>query len=178
MISNASPLITYAKLSKLDFLHWAIGIIMISETVLSETTQKESTSHEGELINSQIKRGAIIVKKLEKKYSDMAKQLQSTFKGLGPGESETIALALQERQAEVLMDDLYARDAAKLNDLKPVGSLYVLLTAFEKQIASEDEVKILVKRMVENKLWLSGEVIIKFIELLEKAKSERGKGKH
>lgn len=175
MISNASPLITYAKLNKLDFLSKCVGAITIGETVFKEITQKESTSQEAELVNGKIKEGTIIVKKLGKEHSDKAKQIQLTFKGLGHGEAETIALALQEEQAETLIDDLYARDAAKLNGLKPIGSLRVLLVAFEKGIATETDVGNLLKHMIENKFWISGSAILRFLELFEKLKRSKQK---
>lgn len=170
MISNASPLITYAKLNKLDILVKATGKILISETVSTEVTQKKSVSQEAELIKRKIMEGAIIIKKLEKDSLDNAMQIQLTFKGLGRGESETIALALQEKQAEVLIDDIYARDVAKLNELKPLGSLCVLLMAFEKGIATEAEVLNLLKLMIENKLWISGTVTLRFFELFDRLK--------
>ncbi|MBI2144694.1 hypothetical protein HYU18_00015 [Candidatus Woesearchaeota archaeon] len=173
MICNASPLITYAKLNKLDFLTNSAGKILISETVFTEVTQKKSTSQEAELINHKISEGAIIIKKLKIESLNKAELIQSTFKGMGRGESETIALALQEKQTEALIDDIYARDSAKLNGLKPIGSLRVLLMAFEKGIATEEEVLNLLKLMIENKLWLGGSVTLKFFELFNKLKRSK-----
>src|SRR3989338_6030159 len=175
MISNASPLITYAKLNKLDLLNRCVGTITISEAVLREITQKESASQEAELVSSGVKEGAIVVKKLAREYADKAGQIQLIFKGIGEGEAETISLTLQEGQTEALIDDLNARGIAKLNGLTPIGSLRVLLIAFRKGIASEADVEKLFKQMIENKFWIGGSAIIRFLELFEKLKSSRRK---
>ena len=175
MISNASPLINFAKLNKLDLLAACVGVMAISEKVFEEVVRKGSASSEAELIDEQIKKGNIVIKKLGATYLQKAEQIRTVFKVSGLGESTTIALALQENESEVLIDDLRARETAKLNGLKPLGSLRILLIAFDKGIINEEEVKKLFGRMLENKLWISGEVVIKFLELFEKVKKRKRK---
>ena len=50
MISNASPLINFAKLNKLTILIKSVGTLKISETILKEVAQKESYSQEAALL--------------------------------------------------------------------------------------------------------------------------------
>lgn len=177
MISNASPLINFAKLNKLALLIKSVGTLIVSEKVLGEVVQKEGYSQESELIREQIEQTNVRIKRLNAAYSQKAVKIRTLFRGLGLGESETIALALQEGQDEVLIDDLLAREAAKLNGLKPIGSLRVLLIAFEKRVIGENEVTNLFKQMAENKFWVSGEVALKFMELFEKTKAKKKKRK-
>ena len=173
MISNASPLINFAKLNKLTILIKSVGTLKISETVLKEVARQEGHSQEAELLKEQIERANIAIKRLNAVFLQKSVHIRAAFRSLGIGESETIALALQEGESEVLMDDLQAREAAKLNGLKPVGSLRVLLIGFNKGIIGESDVTNLFRQMAENKFWVSGDVALKFLELFEKAKRKK-----
>lgn len=174
MISNASPLINFAKVNKLELLIKCIGTVVITEGVLAEIVKKEGFAQEAQLLSEQIVQQKIFAKKLSSEYLNKAEQLRNVFK-LGVGESEAIALALQEEEADVLMDDSDGREAAELNGLNPVGSLRVLLLAFDKGIVNEGEVLKIFRKMVENKFWMSGEVALKFLELFEKLKKSKRK---
>ena len=174
MISNASPLINFAKVNKLELLIKCIGTVVITEGVLAEIVKKEGFAQEAELLSEQIVQQKILAKKLNPEYLNKAEQLRNVFK-LGVGESEAIAFALQEGESDVLMDDSDGREAAELNGRNPVGSLRVLLLAFDKGLASEDEVLKTFRKMVENKFWVSGEITVKFLELFEKLKKSKRK---
>lgn len=174
MISNASPLINFAKLNRLELLIKCFGAIEITEGVLDEVVKKESFAQEAQLLNKQIAQQKILAKKLSPEYLNKAEQLKSVFK-LGIGESETIALALQEGAPDVLIDDSDGREAAELNGLSPVGSLRVLLLAFDKKIANESEILEIFRKMIENKFWISSEITITFLQLFEKLKKSKQK---
>ena len=62
-----------------------------------------------------------------------------------------------------------------MNGRNPVGSLRVLLLAFDKGLASEDEVLKTFRKMVENKFWIGGDLTVKFLELFEKLKKSKRK---
>lgn len=172
MISDSSQLIFFAKCNRVDIPAHLFGKITISEYVLKEITQKEK-AEEAEIIKAHIEAGDIIVKKLKKENLKKLMQIGIVFKGLGFGELEAIALAIQENEKYVLMDDIKAREAAELNGIQPIGALGVLLRAFEDEILTEKETERLFKQMISNKLWVSGRTVLTFYELLEKLKRKR-----
>lgn len=173
MISDASPLINFAKLNKIDILVKTVGKLEIGEAVLKEITQKDEKAEESEIIKNHIKNGNIIVKKLKRENLKKLMQIGIIFKGLGFGELEAIALAIQENEKKILIDDSKARDAARLNGIKPVGTLRILLLAYEHGILSEKETGVLFKQMVENKFWISGDIVVSFFEAFEKLKRKK-----
>ncbi|UCF08403.1 MAG: hypothetical protein JSW28_01565, partial [Thermoplasmata archaeon] len=58
---------------------------------------------------------------------------------IGSGEAESIELAAREGIKDVLMDEAKARRIARMYDLRPRGTLWVLTRAFEKDLFSKEE---------------------------------------
>ncbi len=172
MISDASPIINFAKLNRVDILVRTVGKVEIGEAVLKEIIQKDEKTEEAEIIKSHIKKGNIVVKKLERENLKKLLRIGFIFTGLGFGELEAITLAIQEKEKEILADDSKAREAARLNGLRPVGTLRVILLAFKKGIITDKEAELLFKQLVENKFWISGDVAINFFAALDKLKKQ------
>src|SRR3989338_11538667 len=86
------------------------------------------------------------------------------------GEAETIALALQLAQKEIIIDETAAREAAKSFGIKPIGSLGILLIAYQKNLISKEEINKLLAKMQDSKYRFSPKVLIEFWELFEKLK--------
>ncbi|MBI2664465.1 hypothetical protein HYX10_03940 [Candidatus Woesearchaeota archaeon] len=173
MISNAGPLINFARINELDLLIRTVGHLTIGQKVFAEVTIHET--QETALIKEQIESGNITVSKIG--AQGLEEQIKKMFKELGKGETEAISLALNLKEKKVLLDDLRAREAARFSNLKPVGSLRVLLMAFEKNLVSEKKLKSIFTQMLQNKLWISGEVAMKFLELFEKMKQSYSKSR-
>src|SRR3989344_1328478 len=169
MISNASSLIIFGKLNKLEFLYELFGKLVISQAVYEEVVENwmKINAPEAMLIKNQIESGKIIIKKLNQEFQKKAKLLENIYASLDYGESETIALALEMNEKDVLIDERVARNVAKLEGLTPKGSLYVLLIAFKKKKLTEKEIKFLVTEMTATKFRLSSEVSNKFWQMFD-----------
>ncbi len=172
MISNASPLIIFGKLNKLELLYELFGKLIISQAVYEEVVENglKINAPEAMLIKNQIENGKIFIKKLISEFQKKAKILENIYASLDYGESETIALALELKEKDVLIDERVARNVAKLEGLTPKGSLYVLLIAYKKKKLSEKEIKNLLTEMTSTKFRLSSEVINKFWQMFEEMK--------
>lgn len=72
---------------------------------------------------------------------------------LGPGEAGVPALALEEKDALVILDDLLARRVAKLQGIKLTGTLGILLKA--KQQGYLQAVSPLIEQLQKLGFWLS-----------------------
>ena len=172
MICNASPLIIFGKLNRLDLLKKVFENIIIPEAVYEEVVENgiSNNSSDAFLVKDFIEKGFITVKKLEDKWKKKAEFLIKIYSQLDMGEAETIALALQENEKVLLIDEISARKVAALHNLIPKGSLRVLLLAFKKNILSENEINFLLTEMTSNKFRISAEVLNKFWILFDKLK--------
>src|SRR3989344_2180750 len=164
MIINSSPLIIFGKLNKLEMLKNVFKEIFISEAVYKEVVEEGilKKSPEALIIKGFIENGDIKIKKLDKKWKEKAEFLESTYNYIDYGEAETIALVLQENQKSVLIDDRAARDVAVLYGIKPLGSLRVLLLGYQKEIIKEDDLKEIIKKMIQNNFRIGADVMNEF----------------
>lgn len=97
-----------------------------------------------EEVYSEIKKHAGYVKAkkldLKSKYKDFARMLAEKYI-LGLGESEAIALALQERIWLFFTDDLEARIATKEYGLEVHGTVGILMRLYRSRLISREDVK-------------------------------------
>jgi len=166
MISNSSPLIIFGKLNKLDLLKKAFGKITISESVYDEVIKKgiEINAPESFLIKDHITRKNIEIKTLDKKWKEKAVFLEKAYNPLDYGESETICLALQQKEKIILIDEKIARKVAKIYGLDSIGSLGVLLLAFKKGFLEEKEIINIINEILSTNFRISGNLIQNFWE--------------
>jgi len=85
--------------------------------------------------------------------------------GLGQGELEAMALYRAIHADLLLIDDRRARAVAKVNDIKTVGSLGVLLLA--KQRGLIPEIRPLVKRIQNSPIHLGDRIIAEVLRLVD-----------
>jgi len=75
---------------------------------------------------------------------------------LGPGELAAMALALENRECIVLLDDMLARKTAKAAGLYVWGTLKVLLEGKAQGLTSE--LSVLIDRLNNAGMWLSQDI--------------------
>jgi len=173
MISNASPLIYLGKLNKLDLLIKLFDKIEITSSVYEEVICEDDTNKpEVEIIKGFINRKLIIVNKLEDKTKEQSNFIRKSFK-IHTGESDTIALAIQGNSKRVLIDEKYARKAAELHGLFPIGTLGVVLLAYKKEIILEKEVKHIMDELISGNFRMGAEVLNEFWKLFDLLKKDR-----
>lgn len=172
MITNASPLIIFAKIRKLDLLHAVTKEIITPEAVYDEVVIKGKDAPDALLLKEFVEKKKIIVKLLDKEGKEKVAQLEKMYKNIDYGEAETIALALQQKERRVLIDEKNAREVAKLYGLVPKGSLYILLSAFQKKQIDEKELQQIVMMMTTTKFHLGADVMNTFWMIVEKMKKK------
>lgn len=175
MISNASPLIYLGKLNKLDLLIKLFNKIEITPSVYEEIIHREDNyKSEVEIIRGFIDKKLIIIEKLDGKMSEQSNFIKNSFK-IHTGESDTIALALQKRKKEVIIDEKYARKAAKLHGLFPIGTFGVILLAYKKDIILEGEVRSIVEGLISGSFRIGADVLNEFWKLFDLVKKDKRK---
>lgn len=165
MIVDASVLILYAKINQLNLIPAVYKPVIIAEEVYKEVVVRGEGFPDSAIVKESIRKKKIEIKYLNEKYAALAAMLVSSYHVLDAGEAETIALALQENEKELLVDDEAAYATARLYGLAPYGSLRVLLEAYRKKIITSEQVFFLLRELIEAGLWISARVLDRFYEL-------------
>jgi len=160
IVSNATPLIYLAKVGKLELLRKVFGAVLIPEEVKVEVVEKgkELGERDAYTVEKAITEGWLKV--LATQSIDIPIQLD-------PGEIAVLSLAKKLELKEVLVDEVSARMAARLLDLKPRGTLFVLLKALSMKEIDIDEFHEILNLMIRQGFRLKEEV---YLEALGEAK--------
>ena len=124
IVSNSSPLITLARIGRLDILRQLYNEIVIPEAVWHEVVV-EGAEHPGaEAVRSApwIVRQAVANRPL----------VQALRQELDAGEAEAIALAMEIGTVLLLMDERLGRDTARHLGIRYTGVVGVLIEAKHK----------------------------------------------
>lgn len=165
VVLNASPLIYLGKKRKTSLPRLVFERVLVPVEV-EEEIMKLHESPEAVQLRDAIQEGWIEV---ERSPENKKNQIAKLFGEIDEGEAAVIALALEERGGNVIIDDAEARVAAEYFKLKAHGTLYIILEAYKRNIfKSKAEVTNTVNNMLRKGFYLSGEVYARFLFLLDK----------
>ncbi|MDG6898476.1 MAG: hypothetical protein JRN24_01930 [Nitrososphaerota archaeon] len=160
-VSNASPLIHMSRLGKLRFAQMVFSNVFIPAAVRRETI--EAGAKKGFADVSALEKleddGWLVTSPLSKRSLGVADALS---KGLGRGESEAIALAL-ERKERLFMDDQKGRAAARLYGVETATTLGLILEMRKKGSMGLDEYQRNVKEY-GSRGWIGADVVQLYLE--------------
>jgi len=128
IICNATPLINFATINRLDILQAIFKKVIIPQAVYEETTQSNFSS--SQFILTAIKEEWLQVKQVNLISNNISDLLDA-------GEREVIALAIFLEEKRVLLDETEARKVAQSFHLKVMGTLGILILGKNNQIISE-----------------------------------------
>jgi len=164
-VLNASPLIYLGKKRRINLLRAVFEKILIPPEVEEEII-KLNESPEAIQLEDAIQGGWIAV---EQPSENKARQIAKLFPEIDEGEAAVIALALERREENVIIDDAEARIAAEYFKLRVRGTLYAILEAYKCKIfKSKAEVKNILDNVLRKGFYLSTEVYARFLFLLDK----------
>lgn len=156
-IINSSPLIALARIGKLELLRKVFNNISITEQVYQEIISKP-TYAESVAIKKAVEDDKWIKVHKCKEINDI----------LGVGEASSLGLALMLKQP-LIIDDKKASFIGNTLGLECHGTLYVILLALKKKIIKNKKEAIdIVNLLINNKLYLSSDVLSEFYALLNK----------
>ena len=132
VVSNSTPLIYLAKIGRIDLLRAVFGEVFIPQEVKNEVVDKGKLLGEEDayIVEKAINEGWLNVLPNEKIEVPMK---------LHEGEVAALSLAKKLNIKIVFLDEVSARSAARLLDLTPRGTVFVLLKAQEKKEIDLDE---------------------------------------
>lgn len=122
VVTNASPIIALDRLGRLHLLRGVFGTIAAPPAVIGEVRDRSELPDW--IVETELK-------------ESIGPHVLSAV--LGPGESEAIALALEQNARFLLIDDLPARRLSRTLGVPIVGTLSILVKAKSKGLISQVE---------------------------------------
>lgn len=158
IISDATPLIYLAKIEKISLLKSLYNTIIISPEIKNEIVDEGKRLKEKDsfLIEKEIKDGFIEVIKV-------SNYIKPVFK-IDKGELSILSLAKELSIKDVLIDEKLARIAAKVEELTPRGTLFVILKNLKLKLINFDDFLRILNSLLEAGFRLKEEVYLKAIE--------------
>jgi predicted nucleic acid-binding protein len=153
-VSNSTPLIYLAKIGELYLLEKLFDTVLIPVKVYSEVVMsgKEKGYHDAYLVEEFVEKGFIVKKEVKmKKLKNMP---------IGRGEAETIELAAREGLKDVLIDEAKARRIARMYNLRPKGTLWILVSAFKDDLLSKGELMNNIEELIKSGYRIKEEILI------------------
>lgn len=161
IVINSSPLINLGKQGRLEIFKNCFGKILIAYAVYQEVIKKTG-SPEAVAVKKAIDDRWVIVEKVP---------IHTTLNTLkiAQAEKEAISLATKHNSLLIIDDDIAKRYAAILG-VEAHGTLYVLYLACIKNIIKQDNAKNIFNTIVKDGFYLSTDIYINFMELLNSLK--------
>lgn len=160
MIADASVLILFSRARRLSILREIFGELEIPEEVRHEAIGAVPDRADAMRLSEALEEGWITVHAVP---SAALEQASEKHPNLGTGERAVLALATTREEQTVLFDDRSARQAARIQGLRPVGSLGVLDRAYrEGVLEGKAALAKAVRDVLDAGLWITANVIEAF----------------
>lgn len=134
VVSDTTPLISLLKIDRIDLLEKLFGQVLIPQAVFDELTADERFKLEAD----QIRRKQFIKVKAVKNPEFASILKRAT--GLDQGESEAIILTDEQNADVLLMDEAKGRAVSFQMGFKIMGTIGILMAAYEENELTADEV--------------------------------------
>jgi len=158
VVSNSSPLIWLAKIGRLALLKALFGEIIVPRRVYEEAAlQKQSA--DAVLISKAVEEGWI---KVSEERVEQAEAL-ARVSGIHLGEAEAILLA-QRLGVGLIIDEREASATAQMFEVRPIGTIAVLLLAVAKDLITLSEFRESLDGLIVSGFWLTVDVYNKVLE--------------
>ena len=125
VVCNATPLINFAAINRLEILQAMFGQVVIPQAVYNETTGSSLPGSQSVL--EAIASGWLQVRTVSAIVPEILAELDD-------GERQAIALALEISESRILLDEREARQVAQRLGLQVIGTLGILLLAKDNQV--------------------------------------------
>lgn len=135
VVSDTTPLISLLKIDGIDLLEKLFGQVLIPQAVFEELTADGRFKLEANQIS---RKQFIIVKTV---YNSESVSILKRATGLDQGESEAIVLTDELNADVLLMDEAKGRAVSSQMGLKIMGTIGILMAAYEEKELTADDVK-------------------------------------
>lgn len=167
VIADTTPLITLMKLQRLDLLEKLFGSVIIPNAVYEELISNSMYLAEAQMIAH-----CPFLKRFEVSNRQSIKILREVV-GLDAGESEAIALAEEKNADLLIIDERKGRRVAKQMELKIIGTIGILLQAFDCGILSTIEILSYAKNLKESSIRISDTLFELILDHVRKTNAKK-----
>lgn len=133
IVSDATPIISFLKMNRLDILQKLFGEVLLPEAVYGEITSNEAFSQEAEQV-----RNCPFLKRVGVGNREAVDILMRAA-GLDLGESEAIVFSDENHADILIVDEVRARHVATAMKLRITGTIGILIAANEKGLLDKTE---------------------------------------
>jgi predicted nucleic acid-binding protein len=141
-VLDSGPLIHLAEIGCLGLLTIFEGLC-IPHAVWFETVGQSRVPQEDLAVEFNIQRCAL----LRSEVADFIRKNNLT--DLHLGEQECLLLCLNQEIYTILTDDLAVRDAARRFNIVPVGSLGIIVAAYEHEVITRDDAEVYMAKLYD-----------------------------
>ena len=134
VVSDTTPLISLLKINRIDLLEKLFGDVLIPQAVFDELTVDERFRLEDQIRQTKF----IAVKPVNNPESA---SILKRATGLDQGESEAIVLTDELKADLLLMDEAKGRNVSAQMGIRIMGTIGILMAAYEEQELTSDEVR-------------------------------------
>ena len=157
IVSDTTPIISLIKVNRLDLLKTMFQEVIIPQAVYNELVCNLRFADEADIVKN-----CDFLKVASIQDTDNIALLRETEK-LDAGESEAIILS-QEQVADILlMDEHRGRQVAKRMGINIVGTIGILLQAYDEKLLSRAEILDRLECMQRNKIRIS-KTLMEYVE--------------
>lgn len=135
VVSDATPILSLLKARRLELLEILYQTVMVPEAVYDELTSNADYKDEREEIMN------CTFLSVEKVHNMESVSILRNVTGLDAGESESLVLYGEKKADLLLIDERKGRGVAKRMSVKHVGTLGVLMQAFDEGIIIAEEIR-------------------------------------
>ena len=161
VVSDTTPLISLMKVGKLSLVKDLFGEVLIPGAVFDELVSNSRFPEEG----GQISRADYIVRIDIRDHSDV--ELLRRTSGLDAGESEAIWLCDSRKAELLLMDERKGRQIAAQMGLTVMGTIGMLMAAYESSFLSKSEIEECIITLKQNGRHISDALYQQLMERLK-----------
>ena len=149
VVADTTPIITLMKLQRLDLLEKLFGTVLVPNAVYEELVSNSNYPTEAQMVVK-----CPFLKRFEVSNHQSIKILREVV-GLDAGESEAIALAEENHADLLIIDERKGRRVAKQMELKIIGTIGILLQAFDCEIFSKNEILFYAEKLKNSRIRIS-----------------------
>ena len=144
VISDTTPIISLMKANHLKLLQKLYGNVLIPKAVYSELTENPAYSKEAETIKT-----LDFLKMVSVENIKSVNVLRSVT-GLDAGESEALIMYDEQNADLLLMDEHKGRSVAKQLNVRYIGTVGILMLAYDKGLIQLLDVKMCLDTMLSS----------------------------
>lgn len=163
VISDTTPIISLLKANHLELLQKLYGNVLIPEAVYRELTENPAYSKETKTVKS-----LDFLKTVPVENVKSVNVLRSVT-GLDAGESEALIMYDEQKADLLLMDEHKGRSVAKQLNVRYIGTVGILMLAYDKRLIQSSDVKMCLDMMLSNGIRLDKKLyntVLTHVELL------------